>query len=171
MCIGVSVSASVFFKTFYTCQDTCCTTLSRRILHHTTLIDLCATRPFTSLGAHVAPHIEAHITPHHIEPHVTHIEAHVRQIEAHVTPYHTRLLYHYTTCVAVCCSMMQRVAGVASHITRSLQHTCCSVVQCVTVCCRVSLCVAVCCRVLQCVAVWCRCVAVCCRCVTVICVP
>jgi len=117
-------------------------TTSRHILHHTTLIDLCVTRPFTS--------VEAHVATHHIEPHVA-----THHIEAHVTPYHTRFLYHYTTRVAVCCSMMQRVARVALYITRSLQRACCSVVLCVAVCCRVLLCVAVCYRVLQSVAVCC----------------
>jgi len=44
-------------------------------------------------------------------------------------------------CVAVYCSVLQRVA------------VCCSVLQCVAVCCSVLQCVAVCCSMLQCVAV------------------
>ena len=42
-------------------------------------------------------------------------------------------------CVAVCCSVLQRVAA------------CCSVMQCVAMCCSVLQCVAVRCSVLQCV--------------------
>jgi len=56
----------------------------------------------------------------------------------------TRATAPVTICVAVCCSVLQRVA------------VCCSVLQCVAVCCSVLQCVAVCCSVLQCVAVCCR---------------
>ena len=51
-------------------------------------------------------------------------------------------------CVAVCCSVLQRVA------------VCCSVLQCVAAWCSVLQCAAVCCSVLQCVAVWLQCAAV-----------
>ena len=45
-------------------------------------------------------------------------------------------------CVAVCCSVLQRVV------------VCCSVLQCVAVCCSVLQRVVVCCSVLQCIAVF-----------------
>jgi len=48
-----------------------------------------------------------------------------------------------STCVAVCCNVLQCVA------------MCCSVMQCFTVWCSVVQCVAVCCRVLPCVAACC----------------
>ena len=52
-------------------------------------------------------------------------------------------------CVAVCCSVLQRVAVcyVAERDADLVQSLC------VPVCCSVLLCVAVCCSVLQCVAV------------------
>jgi len=59
----------------------------------------------------------------------------------------------FDMCVAVCCSVLQRVAA------------CCSVLQCAAVCCSVLQCVAVCCNLLQCAAVCCcvlQCVTVCC---------
>jgi len=66
-------------------------------------------------------------------------------------------------CVAVYCSVLQRIA------------VCCSVLQCAAVYCSVLQCIAVCCSVLQCVAVWCsvlQCVVACCsvlQCVAVCC--
>ena len=59
-------------------------------------------------------------------------------------------------CVAVCCSVLQRVAD-ANHMTHGLLHSY------PVVYCNMLLRVAVCCRVLQCVAVVCsmfKCVAV-----------
>ena len=75
---------------------------------------------------------------------------------------HIRMTHRVTShiCVAVCCSVLQRVA------------VCCSVLQCVAAFCNVLQCVAVCCSVLQCVTYeWViesrhmyvlQCVAVCC---------
>jgi len=51
-------------------------------------------------------------------------------------------------CVAVCCSVLQRVAVRCSNG----YTVCCSVLQCVAVCCSVLQYVAVCCSVLQRVA-------------------
>ena len=78
-----------------------------------------------------------------------------------------------SVCVAVCCSVLQRVA-VCSTARSSFGDTLASAddwgmvrgLQCGAVCCSVLKCGAVCCSVLQCVAVcWCvmRCVAVCWR--------
>ena len=50
-------------------------------------------------------------------------------------------------CVAVCCSVLQRVAACCSV---------CSVLHCVAVCCSVLQFEAVCCSVLHCVAVYCN---------------
>jgi len=50
-------------------------------------------------------------------------------------------------CVAVCCSVMQRVAvccSVAKQACRPSLAVCCSVLQCVAVCCSVRQCVAAC---------------------------
>ena len=62
-------------------------------------------------------------------------------------------------CVAVCCGVLQGVAGLSScaraqGVLRCVA-VCCGVLQCVAVCCSVLQCVAVCCSVLQCVAVCC----------------
>ena len=64
------------------------------------------------------------------------------------------------TCVAVCVSVLQRVAICCLYtdpIVPVLQCVvvCCSVLQCVAECCSVLQCAAVCCSVLQCVAVCC----------------
>ena len=76
-------------------------------------------------------------------------------------------------CVAVCCSVLQRVLVCCSviHLSYSSNFSehqvCCSVLQCVAVCCSVLLCHLlellpqlsahqVCCSILQCVAVRCR---------------
>ena len=98
-------------------------------------------------------------------------------------------------CVAVCCSVLQRVALnilstiTGAHAVENACIVCCSVLQCVAVCCSVLQCVAVCCSactitgahtienaymmccsVMQCVAVCCsvlQCVAVCCSTYTI----
>ena len=65
-----------------------------------------------------------------------------------------RVLQCVQVCVAVCCSVLQRVAA------------CCRVLQCVAVCCRVLPCVEVRCSALQCAVLSCSvmlCIAVCCR--------
>ena len=67
-------------------------------------------------------------------------------------------------CVAVCCSVLQCVAG--RYIVLPCVASCCSALQCAAVCCSVWQCVAGRCSVLQSVAVLCsvlQCVAVCCR--------
>jgi len=61
-------------------------------------------------------------------------------------------------CVAVCCSVLQRVAVSFCDRNRLCVEdapvaVCCSVLQCVAVCCSVLQRVTVCCSVLQCVAV------------------
>jgi len=66
-------------------------------------------------------------------------------------------------CAAVCCSMLQRVAGGNDKELRLSYGV--AQVKCLAVCCSVLQCVAVCCGVLQCVAVYCgvlQRVAVCC---------
>jgi len=63
-------------------------------------------------------------------------------------------------CIAVCCSVLQRVAAcfnVLQCVAVSCS-VCCSALQCVVVCCSVLqhvACVAVCCSVSQCVAACC----------------
>ena len=84
---------------------------------------------------------------------------------------------HRLCCVAVCCSVLQCVAVIATQVrpeqgfcgwrlwSPADGHMCCSVVCCNVLQCFVLQCVAVCCNVLQCVAVCCsvlQCVAVCC---------
>ena len=56
-------------------------------------------------------------------------------------------------CVAVCCSVLQCVAGYMTCYTSCLV-VCCSMLQCVAVCCSVLQCAAAYCSVLQCVAVF-----------------
>ena len=88
-------------------------------------------------------------------------------------------------CVAVCCSVLQRVAVCCSVLqcvavcipvccsvycsmllcVLQCVAECCSILQSVAMCSRMLQCIAVCCSVLQCVAVCCsvlQCVAVCC---------
>jgi len=73
--------------------------------------------------------------------------------------------------VAVCCSVLQCVAGLAKELEAKAKAkggmlrvaVCCRVLPCVAVRCCALPCVAVCCSVLQCVAVCClllQCVAV-----------
>jgi len=69
-------------------------------------------------------------------------------------------IYCVLQCVAVCCSVLQRVAvrvaGILALTTRGQVHmlcvaVCCNVLQSVAVCCSLSQSVAVCCSLLQCV--------------------
>jgi len=67
-------------------------------------------------------------------------------------------------CVAVCCSVLQCVAGVLQVCCKCVA-VCCSVLQCVAVYCSVLQCIAVCFSALQCVALCCnvlQCVTACC---------
>jgi len=69
------------------------------------------------------------------------------------------LFYSVLQCVAVCCSVLQRIAAallciriyltICSLSSLLIYTVCCSVLQCVAVCCDVLQCVAVCCSVLQ----------------------
>ena len=70
-------------------------------------------------------------------------------------------------CVAVCCSVLHRVAAVykcvsfgtpREHALEVSVAVCISTLQCVAVCCSVLQCVAVCCSVLQCVGEVYKCV-------------
>ena len=59
------------------------------------------------------------------------------------------------TCVAVCCSVSQRVADCCSVVSRvRFTHQKSPLLQSVVLCLSVLQCVAVCCSVLQTVAVW-----------------
>jgi len=66
-------------------------------------------------------------------------------------------------CVAVSCSVLQRVS---QRHSRETHPVCCSVLQCVVVCYRVLPCVIVCCSLLHCVALCCsvlQCAVLCCN--------
>jgi len=65
----------------------------------------------------------------------------------------------FTSCVTVCCSVLQRVAVCGKYLLNlQVRHVCQSALQCVAVRCSALHCVAVCCSLSQCV----ECVAVCC---------
>jgi len=76
-------------------------------------------------------------------------------------------------CVAVCCSVLQRVERVLHSLILwmciDLYAVCCSVLQCVAVCCSVLQCVAACCKVLSvcCILSYYGCVLICMQCVAV----
>ena len=83
-------------------------------------------------------------TPHPpLRVNTTHaIHFNIHHITLQLAVYTYTLSPSDSTCLAVCCSVLQCVA------------VCCSVLQCVAMCCSVLQCVAMCCSVLQCVAVY-----------------